>query len=89
MSPRPGAHRQRPLDTIIDGAQQPRPQFDRERSAGILDRFARLDARSILVNLDDRTVAIQADDFAHQLLVAYKDHVVHAGSNPLGRHNRA
>ena len=70
---------QRPLNSVINGVQKSGAEFRNERTAGVRNRFSRFHAGRILINLDDRVVTNDLDDFAHQHLVSNVYDIVHTG----------
>jgi hypothetical protein len=66
------------LDSVVDAGEEARAEFDGQGHARVLDRFAGLDARRVLVDLDDRFLTADLDDLAHEAFVADTDDVVHA-----------
>src|SRR3990172_7294840 len=69
---------ERPLDTVVDPKEQPRAQFDGQRQAGRFHRLTYVQARGVLVDLDEGGVAVEADDLPDQPLLADMHDVVHA-----------
>src|SRR5438876_6055557 len=81
--------RERPLDAVVDAPEEAGPQFDDEGSPRVEDGFPRPDAARVLVDLDDRLVAHDLDDFAEQLLFPDELDVVHSRAEAGGRHDGA
>jgi hypothetical protein len=81
---------QPPLNTVIDGRKQTWAQLDKQWFLGALHPLPDLQARGILVDLDDRGCAIQAHHFTDQAHVAHFGDVVHLGpGHALGVHHRS
>src|SRR5439155_17020735 len=81
--------RKGPLDAVVDAPEEAGPQFDDEGSPRVEDDFPRPDAARVLVDLDDRLVAHDLDDFAEQLLFTDELDVVHSRAEAGGRHDGA
>ncbi len=70
-------NRQRSLHAVEDAAEQSRTQFDLQQRAGRFDRIAHAQTRRVLVHLDGRAVALQANHFADEAQRADAHHLVH------------
>ena len=81
-------HLERSLDPVIDTGQQPGPELDSERQAGILHRFTGPDAGGIFVDLDDGILTLDLDDLPHQFLMADLHHIIHVRVETDGSYDR-
>ena len=77
---RPRDRLERPLDAVEDGAQRARPELDRQRRARPEHDVADGQPRRVLVALDRRRVALEADDLADEAARADSDELVHGGA---------
>src|SRR5947207_8371525 len=59
---------ERALDAVVDAAEHAGAEFEREGRAGRLHRLAEVQPGGVLVHLDERRLAVEADDLADQLL---------------------
>ncbi len=75
---------ERPLDAVVDGAEQARPELDAQRPPGQRDRLSRPDAGRVLVDLDVGPVFLELDDLADEAERPDLDHVVHLGALAVG-----
>ena len=76
---------ERPLDAVVDGAEEARSELDAQRPPGQRDRLARPDAGRVLVDLDVGPVFLELDDLADEAETPDLDHVVHLGAETFGR----
>ena len=72
-----GKNREGSLDAVKNIADDTRPQRDRHGGTGGNDRVAGFEARRHLVDLDDGMLAADANDLAHQAILADIDHLLH------------
>ena len=79
---------QRALDAVVDTAEHAGAEFEREGRAGRLHRLAEVQPGGVLVHLDERRLAVEADDLADQLLFADADDVVHPRAGQAPRDDR-
>jgi hypothetical protein len=78
------------LDAVVDAVQHPGAELHRQRKPRGDHGLAHLEARGVLVHLDEGGVPIQADDLPHQALVPHLADVVHPGpGHALGDDGRA
>ena len=68
---------QRPLDAVVDIAQDAGAQGNAQGAAGGGHRLAGRKAAGLLVDLNGGELLIHTDDFAHQMVVADMDHFHH------------
>ena len=68
---------QRPLDPVENGAHDAGAKLHRKRLLLTQHGIAHGEARRVLVDLNGGRVALQLDDFAHELGVAHADEFVH------------
>ena len=81
---------ERALDPIVDAAEHAGPELQRQWGVGRHHRLTDVQAGRILIDLDERRLAVEPDDLADQFLFADADDVVHprAGQPPRD-HRRA
>ena len=79
---------QRPLDSVENGFDQPRPQFHRKWRAGAFYRLAIAQAAGFLVDLYAGTVAAQLDDLPNQTVFTDAYNVVHTRVGHMLRHDQ-
>ena len=72
---------QRTLNTIVDLSQQTRAELNRQGLPSSDHGLARTDAGRLLVDLDNRLVSMQFDDFTHQSFISHAHDFVHSRGN--------
>ena len=82
--------RQRPLDAVVNVADQARPEPHGQRRAGATNRRAGFEHRRVFINLDRRAVADEPHDFADEAEFADVDDFIHLrAAHAAGGHGRA
>ena len=87
-APSPGGREaiERPLQAVVGGSEEPRPEQGEERCPGGVDRVADLEPVGLLVDLDGGDAPRQPDHLTEEAERAHPDDVVHGDCR---RHLRA
>ena len=67
------------LDSVVDRADHPGPQFHRKLHPGPVDRIIGSDARRIFIDLNHGAVFLKLDQLADQILMAHPNQFEHLG----------
>jgi hypothetical protein len=78
---------ERPLRSVEDATKETRAELDLKRPAGVDDGLAGSKTGCVLVHLDRRQVAIEADHLARELCLAHTDDVVEPHAWDPARHD--
>ncbi|MPM67216.1 hypothetical protein SDC9_114133 [bioreactor metagenome] len=68
---------QGPLDTIINGSDEPRGKLDTQAHSASIDIVSRADSGGILIDLHSSQPVVELDHLTYQLLFTDADHLHH------------